>query len=420
MTVEADAPPVFPPRIVRLADVRPEKVAWLWRGYIPLAKVTLLDGDPALGKSNLTLDLAARVSRGLCMPDGSRSDLTGPAGVVLLNAEDGLGDTIRPRLEAAGADLSRVDALESVFDQQGEEQPIELPGDIDALRLAIARVNAALVVIDPLMAYLSPNTNSYRDQDIRRALVPVKRLAEETDAAIVVVRHLNKATGQSALYRGGGSIGIIGAARTGLLVGADPDDATGSRRILATTKNNLSLKAAALAYHIESAGDACRVVWDGPTEHTADTIVTDSRGDADGGALGEACQFLEGELSGGEARATKILAAARKLGIAEATLRRAKSKLGVKVIRHGFGDAGAYSWVLPAIGDHAKPIGDHPPDTTTYDGPDHQWDTAGPEMLTYCPAPGCIQIVATGAMCSRHHQDLRGAAIGEPADSPRP
>jgi len=117
MTIEADAPPVFPPRIVRLADVRPEKVAWLWRGYIPLAKVTLLDGDPALGKSNLTLDLAARVSRGLCMPDGSRSDLTGPAGVVLLNAEDGLGDTIRPRLEAAGGDLTRVDALESVFDQ---------------------------------------------------------------------------------------------------------------------------------------------------------------------------------------------------------------------------------------------------------------------------------------------------------------
>jgi len=262
MTNDADALPAFPPRIVRLADVPPEKVAWLWRGYIPLAKVTLLDGDPALGKSNLTLDLAARVSRGLCMPDGSRSDLTGPAGVVLLNAEDGLGDIIRPRLEAAGADLTRVDALESVFDAQGEEQPIELPGDIDALQLAIARVNAALVVIDPLMAYLSPNTNTYRDQDIRRALVPVKRLAEETDAAIVVVRHLNKATGQSALYRGGGSIGIIGAARTGLLVGADPDDATGTRRILATTKNNLSLKAAALAYHIESAGDSCRVVWD--------------------------------------------------------------------------------------------------------------------------------------------------------------
>lgn len=298
MTVEADAAPTLPPRIVRLADVRPEKVAWLWRGYIPLANVTLLDGDPALGKSNLTLDLAARVSR-LCMPDGSRSDLTGPAGVVLLNAEDGLGDTIRPRLEAAGADLTRVDALESVFDAQGEEQPIELPGDIDALQLAIARVNAALVVIDPLMAYLAPNTNSYRDQDIRRALVPVKRLAEETDVAIVVVRHLNKATGQSALYRGGGSIGIIGAARTGLLVGADPDDPTGSRRILATTKNNLSLKAAALAYHIESAGDACRVVWDGPTEHTADTIIADTRGDADGGALGEAVQFLEGELSGG-------------------------------------------------------------------------------------------------------------------------
>ena len=146
----------------------------------------------------------------------------------------------------------------------------------------------------------------------------------------------------------------------------------------------------------------------------------DSQSDADGGALGEACQFLEGELSGGEARATKILAAARKLGISEATLRRAKSKLGVKVVRHGFGDAGAYSWVLPVIDDHEKPIGDHPLGTTTYDGPDHQCDKAGPEMLTYCPAAGCIQIVATGAMCARHDQDLRGADLGQQADSPRP
>jgi RecA-family ATPase len=118
--------------------------------------------------------------------------------------------------------------------------------DIDALRKAILEVGAKLVTIDPLMAFLPSEIDSYRDQDVRRGLAPLKDLAEETGAAIVLVRHLNKNQGGSAIYRGGGSIGIVGAARVGLLVAKDPDDA--QRRVLAVTKNNLPKEMPSLAF----------------------------------------------------------------------------------------------------------------------------------------------------------------------------
>ncbi len=208
---------------VLLSDVKPERVSWLWPGRLPLGKLTVLDGDPGKGKSTLSLDLSARLTRGDIMPDGSGGGF--PAGVVILSGEDGLADTIVPRLIAAGADLSRVVALASCPDSEGDgEHPPVLPDDLPTIRAAIARVGAKLAIIDPLMAYLSDGTNSHKDQDIRRVLFRVAALAEETGAAVLVVRHLNKATGGVALYRGGGSIGIIGAARSGLLVAADPDD----------------------------------------------------------------------------------------------------------------------------------------------------------------------------------------------------
>ena len=222
--------------LIRVSDVQPERVSWLWPGYIPAGKITLLDGDPGLGKSNLTLDLAARVTRGNAMPDGSQGDIMGPADVILLSAEDGIADTIRPRLEAAGADLTRVHVLESFPDAEGLETLPEIPDDLNRIERIVDARQAALIVIDPLMAYLSAGTNSFRDQDVRRALAPVKLLAERTGASVLVVRHLNKSATGSPIYRGGGSIGIIGAARAGLLVGTDPDDETGVRRVLATTK----------------------------------------------------------------------------------------------------------------------------------------------------------------------------------------
>ena len=214
---------------VLLSTVSPEKVEWFWQGRIPRGKLTVVDGDPGTGKSTLTLDLTARASRGMAMPTGNGE--REPVGVVILSGEDGLADTIVPRLLAAGADLDRILALTEVpILSGGGSRPPVLPDDLDLIRQAIGRVQASLVVIDPLMAFLTSDTNSHRDQDIRRVLFQVAALAEETGVAVVVVRHLNKSNTGPALYRGGGSIGIIGAARSGLLVAVDPDDE--ERRVL--------------------------------------------------------------------------------------------------------------------------------------------------------------------------------------------
>ena len=190
------------PTVVSLAEVVPEAVRWVWPGRVPLGKLTLLDGDPGVGKSAVLLDVAARVSRGGAMPDGTRGDVGGPAGVVLLTTEDGLADTVRPRLEAAGADLARVVAVTGIPGGQGQgPRPVVLPRDWLEVARVVARNRARLVIIDPLMAYLDGMVNAYRDQDARQALLPLSTLAEHTDAAIVVVRHLTKSAGGSACWR---------------------------------------------------------------------------------------------------------------------------------------------------------------------------------------------------------------------------
>ena len=177
----------------------------------------------------MTTDLAARVTAGLDLPDGTPTDA---AGAVIVSAEDGAADTIRPRFDAAGGNPTRACLL-------GDEEPFVIPDDIPRLERAVRQVGAALVVIDPIMAFLSGEVNSNRDQDVRRALTPLKQMAERTGAAIVLVRHLNKTPGGNPLYRGGGSIGLIGAARSGLVVGRHADD--DELRVLAGQKNNLSL-----------------------------------------------------------------------------------------------------------------------------------------------------------------------------------
>ncbi|MDP6582331.1 MAG: AAA family ATPase, partial [Vicinamibacterales bacterium] len=219
---------------VLLSDVTPERVEWLWLGRIPSGKVTLIDGDPGLGKSALTTDLAARVSTGRPMPDGEPCEA---GGVVILTAEDALADTVRPRLDAAGANSTRIIAVPTVGTGEDEHMP-SVPGDLGAIEVAIQRVDARLVIIDPLMAYLGGEVNSHRDQDVRRALAPIAQLAERTGVAVLIIRHLNKDQGGKAIYRGGGSIGISGAARSVLLVAEDPDDL--DRRILVPVKANLT------------------------------------------------------------------------------------------------------------------------------------------------------------------------------------
>ena len=184
---------------------------------------------------------------------------------------------MRPRLEAAGADLTRIVALTSIPSADGP-RPVTLPDDLDVVRAEIARVGAVLVVVDPLMAFLTGNADAHRDQDVRRALVPLVALAEETGVAIVLIRHLVKSGGTNPLYRGGGSIGIVGACRSGLLVMSDPE--VEGTRILTSTKSNLSAPPASLAYRLEASGEVVRVDWLGASAHTATSLLAD--GDQDG------------------------------------------------------------------------------------------------------------------------------------------
>lgn len=360
------------PGLVRMDSVRPERVEWLWEARVPLAKVTLIDGDPSLGKSTMTLDLGARTTRGWSMPDGSPG--VGPAGVVILSAEDGLADTIRPRLEAAGADLSRIVARTTVTDIQAGPGDVgrvpSLPVDIDEIERDIDAADAMLVIIDPLMAYLDAKVNAHRDHHVRRALAPLAAMAERTGAAVVLVRHLNKQSGGSAIYRGGGSIGIGGAARSVLMVATDPDaedDDPNPRRIVAVAKVNLALPPAAMAYRLETAVivDAAgvpittsRVFWEGVAEGVtaADLVASPaSRDDGDRTAGDEAADFLRAMLAEGPMAAAEVFARGRKEGHGERTLQRARRSIGAVSRREGFGRGSAVSWTLPA---HTRRIGD--------------------------------------------------------------
>ena len=332
-----------------LSGVEPEEVSWLWPSWLALGKLALVDGDPGLGKSAMTLDLASWVSAGKTFPDGAECE---PAGVVLLSAEDGLADTIRPRLDAAGADTSKILALATVPDEDGHDRLLSIPEDLALIEKSIRRVGARLVVVDPLMAFLSGDTNSHRDQDVRRALAPLAGLAERTGAAVLVVRHLNKAAANNPLYRGGGSIGIIGAARMAFVVGKDPQDE--NRRVLASTKNNLAMPPQSLMFGLEEAeSGSVRVNWFGQSEVSAKDILATPQDQEHADARSEAVEFLNDVLAYGPLPAKQVVEEADDAGISEKTLRRAKKLLNVMVYRENVtGEkqgSGRWVWKLPVV-----------------------------------------------------------------------
>ena len=201
------------------SDVERKPVRWIWKGRLARGEMTILDGDPGLGKSTMLCDLAARITTGRPLPGEEKPPRDGAGGVVLVTTEDSPSPTVRPRLDAAGADVGRVRIVPTVptrGDDGGERVP-KLPEDLDVLKATCRDVNADLLVIDPLLAHLSGEINTFKDGDVRSALAPVQTFAEEAELALVVVRHLTKASaGANPLYRGQASIGIIGAARLAL------------------------------------------------------------------------------------------------------------------------------------------------------------------------------------------------------------
>jgi len=232
-----------------LSDFKSEQLHWLWEKRIPRGKLTTLDGDPGLGKSLITLDLAARITTGKPMPDGT----PGVQGSILLVApEDSPSDTIKPRIEAAGGDPSHIRLFNFVErrDSAGETYLSYLTFSDNLLPFVqtIRRTCPTLVIIDPLMTVLGPGISASNDQQIRETFRHLTNLARNTNCTFLIVRHLNKGSSGNPLYRGGGSIGIIGTVRTGLLVVQHP--ANENQRLLVSIKNNFSEQTSSLAYQV--------------------------------------------------------------------------------------------------------------------------------------------------------------------------
>lgn len=333
--------------VVQLSKVTARPVRWLWPGRIPADKLTIVDGDPGTGKSTVTLDWAARITTGRPWPDGEDC----PRGnVLLMTAEDGIEDTVLPRLEVAGGNPDRVRVLSYVETDQGRRPPA-FPGDVPEVTDAIRQARARLLIVDVLAAYWDATVNTHRDTEVRRALSRLSDMATAADCAVVCLRHLNKADGKNALYRGGGSIGITGHARAVHLAALDPDDPRHERRILAPVKCNLAKLPPPLAYSLASypGHDMPRVIWLGEDTHTAAALLDappdpDDRDDQD-----EAVEWLLDYLRHAKDRRApyaEILAAARKHSIAERTLKRARRRAGIPYMRTGW-QAGTV-WALDA------------------------------------------------------------------------
>ncbi|MBZ5660548.1 MAG: AAA family ATPase [Acidobacteriia bacterium] len=327
------------------ADIAPEPVRWLWPARIPLGKFTLLIGDPGLGKSMVTIDMSSRVSTGMKFPDGGACER---GGVLLLSAEDDAADTIRPRLDAAGADVSLVHTLEAVrvylADGAVSERGFNLEADIGALEDALTRIpGIRLIVIDPISAYLG-NTDSHVNSEVRGLLTPLVAIASRYGVAVVGVAHLRKSAG-AAVHRAIGSIAFAAAARSVWAVGTDPSDP--ERRLMLPVKQNLTANIGGLAFRIEGPEGVPRLDWDPEAVNLDATEIL--MGAFDGGegqgALQEAEAWLADLLAEGPVPARKIQSEAKAAGLAWHTVRRAKDALGVEPSKGAFHSG--WSWSLP-------------------------------------------------------------------------
>ena len=339
----------------RLSDVRAFPIRWLWPGRIARGKVSMIAGHPGLGKSQITAALAAVVTTGGRWPVDGASCERGR--VILLNAEDDAADTIRPRLEAAGAALDYCEVLDAVSTGVGPDgreatRGFSLKVDVGVLdELLTARKDVALVVIDPITAYLA-GVDSHVNADVRAVLAPLGELAVRHGVAIICVSHLNKggAATSEALLRVSGSLAFVAAARAAFIVAKDPEDS--ARRLFVPAKNNIGKDASGLAFSIESCAlpggiETSRILWESePVSITADDVMTPPRDEGDRTMTDEAVDLLRDVLSAGRVLARDIKRRAGEAGITDKALRTARERLGVVASREGFGADTKTFWAL--------------------------------------------------------------------------
>ena len=345
----ADAPGDGDPVLTRLSDVEPEEIDWIWRGRIARGKFTQLAGNPGEGKSRLTFEIASHITTGAAWPDGG----VAPQGNVLfVLAEDGIADTVRPAVDAMGGDSSRIYLLEGI--RAGESvRAFDLARGLDVLEQAIEKVQPQLVVVDPITAFLG-KTDSYKDAEVRGLLAPILALIARHRTALVAVAHLSKDTQKSALYRPGGSIAFVAAARFGFIVGVHPEQP--GVRVIARTKNNIGQPAPSLAYRIQQPNG--HITWDGEVAMDAETLLAPRKGRGRP-RYEEAFDFVQSLLENGPMDSAQVYELAAARGHSKPTTRRAITEMGIEARK--IGGRGNGKWVLALPGDHD----DHLQDVTT-------------------------------------------------------
>lgn len=296
--------------------------------------------------SSALIDIASRISAGVHLPFENIE--REPEGVLLLSCEDGLADTTVPRLRSGGADLEKVEVFNYLLDEEDTPQPVLIPDHIPHIREAVRDLKAGLVVIDPLVAYFGDKVDNYKDKDVRRALRPLVEMSEEEGCAIVAVRHPTKGGG-NIINRGGGSIGIIGAARTGMYVARDPEDESCS--ILAVTKSNIAKHPQALRYRlVDDPENGCaHVSWESTLNLTADDLIATEDANPDSRqALIEAMTFLRDVVEVGAISVEEVMQEAKRRMIDASDVKKAKRRL--KLREFTARATGKWSWGLPLEG----------------------------------------------------------------------
>ncbi len=332
-------------RTINASTVSPRPIDWLWPGYIALGKLTLVAGDPGLGKSILTAALASHVSNGSAWPVSGAECPKGS--VVMASAEDDLADTIRPRLDAAGADAEKIEVVDFINEEDSDgkiiRRPFSLKTDIPALDEVVVGISdCRLLTIDPISAYLG-GTDSHKNSDIRSLLMPLADLAQKHRVAIVAVTHLNKGGG-NAMYRAMGSLAFIAAARAAFAVTKDQEDP--SRRLFLPIKNNLGNDSDGFGYSILTAGnDAPYIAWESePVSVSVDEALAPGL-EEDAPAVNAAENFLLTELTNGPVKTKDLQKAAKDTGISWRTIERAKTKLCIEARKRHFD--GFWEWSIP-------------------------------------------------------------------------
>lgn len=316
---------------VPMSEVEAEKVKWLWYPYIPARKLTLIEGDPGLGKSWLILAIATALSLGRSLP-GVLDEETEPQVSLLLSAEDGLADTIRPRLDALGAAHQYIYAA---------EQAIVLTenGGFEELERNIQALGPTVIFFDPLFAYLGGRVNINSANELREITTRLSAIATDFECAIVGIRHLTKGERSKAIYRGIGSIDLTAACRSVLLVGEDPEDR--DQKAIIHIKSNLAQKGTSFGYELREG----QFRWTGESTLTAEDVLSDdhrrtpsTREKAEG--------RLRELLAAGSVPAPEVFKRMDALGFSQSAVNNAKESLNVKSVKSGF--VGGWDWELPS------------------------------------------------------------------------